>query len=156
MRVTLLTVGKTVVPWVKEGLSDYAARLKHYIPFEITEIPELKGTASLSEAQIKEREGALILKAAGNAELILLDEHGKSYRSIEFAEALRSKLAHASRDLCFVIGGAYGFSPEVYAKAAGKISLSPLTFNHQMVRTIFAEQLYRAFTIIKGEPYHHE
>ena len=156
MRITLITVGKTVVPWVKEGLDDYAARLKHYIPFEIKEIPELKGTSALTEAQIKEKEGALILKAAGNSEIILLDEHGKQFRSIEFAEDLRRKLSHASKDISFVIGGAYGFSPEVYAAANGKISLSPMTFNHQMVRTVFAEQLYRAFTIIKGEPYHHE
>lgn len=156
MRVTLITVGKTVVPWVKEGLDDYAARLKHYIPFEIKEIPELKGTSALSESQIKEKEGALILKAAGASEIILLDEHGKLYRSIEFAEQLRHKLSHASKDISFVIGGAYGFSPEVYAAANGKISLSSMTFNHQMVRTVFAEQLYRAFTIIKGEPYHHE
>lgn len=156
MRVTLITVGKTVVPWVKEGLEDYASRLKHYIPFEIKEIPELKDTKALSESQIKEKEGALILKAAGASEIILLDEHGKQYRSIEFAEQLRHKLSHATKDISFVIGGAYGFSPEVYAAAGGKISLSPMTFNHQMVRTVFAEQLYRAFTIIKGEPYHHE
>ena len=156
MRVMLITVGKTVVPWVKEGLEDYASRLKHYIPFEIKEIPELKDTKALSESQIKEKEGALILKAAGNSEIILLDEHGRQYRSIEFAEQLRRKLAHSTKDICFVIGGAYGFSPEVYAAAGGKISLSPMTFNHQMVRTVFAEQLYRAFTIIKGEPYHHE
>ena len=156
MRVTLITVGKTVVPWVKEGLEDYASRLKHYIPFEIKEIPELKDTKALSESQIKEKEGALILKAAGNSEIILLDEHGRQYRSIEFAEQLRHKLSHATKDISFVIGGAYGFSPEVYAAAGGKISLSPMTFNHQMVRTVFAEQLYRAFTIIKGEPYHHE
>ena len=156
MRVTLITVGKTVVPWVKEGLEDYASRLKHYIPFEIKEIPELKDTKALSESQIKEKEGALILKAAGASEIILLDEHGKQYRSIEFAEQLRHKLSHASKDISFVIGGADGFSPAVYAAAGGKISLSPMTFNHQMVRTVFAEQLYRAFTIIKGEPYHHE
>lgn len=156
MRVTLITVGKTVVPWVKEGLEDYASRLKHYIPFEIKEIPELKDTKALSESQIKEKEGALILKAAGASEIILLDEHGRQYRSIEFAEQLRHKLSHATKDISFVIGGAYGFSPEVYAAAGGKISLSPMTFNHQMVRTVFAEQLYRAFTIIKGEPYHHE
>ena len=156
MKLCLITVGKTVVPWVKEGLDDYSARLKHYIPFEIKEIPELKATASLTEAQIKEKEGTLILKAAGTSEIILLDEHGKQYRSIEFAEELRRKLAHASKDICFVIGGAYGFSPEVYASAKGIIALSPMTFNHQMVRTVFAEQLYRAFTIIKGEPYHHE
>ena len=95
MKLCLITVGKTVVPWVKEGLEDYASRLKHYIPFEIKEIPELKDTKALSESQIKEKEGALILKAAGTSEIILLDEHGKQYRSIEFAEQLRRTLAHA-------------------------------------------------------------
>lgn len=156
MKITLLVVGKTVVPWVKAGLDEYASRLKHYIPFEVVEVPDLKGAASLTEAQIKEKEGALILKAAGDAGIILLDEHGKSFRSIDFASELQKKLSHASKDICFVVGGAYGFSQEVYSKASGKISLSPMTFNHQMVRTIFAEQLYRAFTIMKGEPYHHE
>lgn len=156
MRIMLLTVGKTVVPWVKEGLDVYASRLKHYIPFEVVEIPELKDTKALTEAQIKEREGALILKSAGSAELILLDEHGRSYRSVDFAKELQNAISHSSHDICFVVGGAYGFSPQVYAKASGKISLSPMTFNHQMVRTIFAEQLYRAFTIMRGEPYHHE
>ena len=156
MRITLLTVGKTVVPWVKAGLDEYASRLKHYVPFAVTEIPELKGAGALSEDQIKEREGALILKAAGFAEIILLDERGRSFRSVDFAADLQKRLSHAGRDICFVVGGAYGFSREVYSKASGMISLSPMTFNHQMVRTIFAEQLYRAFTIMKGEPYHHE
>lgn len=156
MRISLITMGRTVVPWVRQGLDEYVSRLGHYVPFEVKEIPELKGVSSLSEAQIKEKEGALILKAAGQAEIILLDEKGVEYRSVEFAEALRKRLAHATRDLAFVVGGAYGFSAEVYAKASGKISLSKMTFNHQMVRMVFAEQLYRAFTILKGEPYHHE
>lgn len=156
MRITLLAIGKTVVPWVKAGLDDYAGRLKRYIGFSIIEIPELKGARSLSEAQIKECEGREILKAAGSSELILLDEHGKEFRSVEFAAALEQKLSHAQKDICFVVGGAYGFSDEVYAAAKGKISLSKMTFNHQMARTIFAEQLYRAFTIMRGEPYHHE
>ena len=156
MRITLITVGRTVVPWVREGLDEYSSRLRHYVPFEIKEIPELKGVSSLSEAQIKEREGALVLKAAGQGEIILLDERGREYRSVEFAAALQERLSHASKDLVVVVGGAYGFSPEVYGHASGKISLSKMTFNHQMVRTVFAEQLYRAFTILKGEPYHHE
>lgn len=156
MRIMLLTVGKTVVPWVKAALDVYTSRLKHYVQFEVVEIPELKGVSALSEAQIKEREGVLILKAAGACEIVLLDEHGKMFRSVDFASHLEEKLSHASRDICFVIGGAYGFSEEVYSKASYKISLSPMTFNHQMVRMIFAEQLYRAFTIMRGEPYHHE
>ena len=156
MKLTLVTVGKTDVPWVREGLQLYAARLQHYVRFEIKEIPELKNAGSLSEEQIKEKEGALILKETEGTDMILLDEHGKEYRSLEFAKEIQNRLNRGGRDIGFVIGGAYGFSPDVYAKAAGKLSLSKMTFSHQMVRTIFAEQLYRAFTIIKGEPYHHE
>ena len=157
LRITLLTVGKTDIKWVAEGLEVYASRLRHYISFEIKEIPELKGASSLSREQIKTAEGNLILKNLRDSdELVLLDEHGKELRSIEFASMLEKRLATVSKDLVFVIGGAYGFSPEVYSRANSKISLSKMTFSHQMVRTIFAEQLYRAFTIIRGESYHHE
>jgi len=156
MKIVLLTVGKTDVPWVKEGLQLYAGRLQHYARFELREIPELKNVSSLSEEQIKFREGALILKECAGMDVFLLDEHGKEYRSLEFAAWLQERMNRGGRDICFVIGGAYGFSPDVYAAASGKLSLSKMTFSHQMVRTIFAEQLYRAFTIIKGEPYHHE
>lgn len=139
-----------------EGLEVYASRLRHYIPFSITEIPELKNVSAFSRDQIKAKEGELILqKLRPSDEVILLDEHGKEFRSIEFADDIQKKL-NGGKDLVYVIGGAYGFSPEVYARANGKISLSKMTFSHQMVRTIFAEQLYRAFTIIKGESYHHE
>lgn len=144
------------MPWVRAGLDLYTGRLQHYVRFELREIPELKGVASLTEEQIKAKEGALILKEVEGAEMILLDEHGKEFRSLEFAKELQNRMNRGGKDICFVVGGAYGFSPEVYAKATGKISLSKMTFSHQMVRTIFAEQLYRAFTIIKGEPYHHE
>jgi len=156
MKLSLVTVGKTDVAWVKSGLDLYTSRLQHYVPFSVVEIPELKNVSSLTQAQIKEKEGALILKAVGNADVILLDERGKQYTSLGFAAALQERLNRGGKDICFVIGGAYGFSKEVYDRAAGKISLSTMTFSHQMVRTIFAEQLYRAFTIIKGEPYHHE
>lgn len=156
MKLILLTVGKTDVSWVREGLQLYVGRLQHYVKFDLREIPELKGTSALSEEQIRQKEGAMILKEAGNAEIILLDERGNQYRSLEFASWLQDRLNRGGRDICFVIGGAYGFSREVYEKASGKVSLSKMTFSHQMVRTIFAEQLYRAFTIIKGEPYHHE
>ena len=157
MTIILLTVGKTDVPWVKEGLDLYASRLKHYIPFSITEIPELKKVANLSRQQIKEKEGELILKQVGAQDiLILLDEHGRECRSLEFAEFLEKQLATGAKSLVFTVGGAYGFSEDVYKRANWKISLSKMTFSHQMVRTIFAEQLYRAFTILKGEPYHHE
>ena len=156
MKIVLLTVGKTDVPWVKEGLQLYASRLQHYVRFEIREIPELKSASALSEEQIKEKEGALILKEAKDSEMILLDEHGKEFRSVEFAAKLQDRLNRGGRDICFVVGGAYGFSKAVYEKAGWMVSLSKMTFSHQMVRAVFAEQLYRAFTIIKGEPYHHE
>ena len=157
MHLTLLTVGKTDIPWVRDGLEMYVSRLKHYVPFELREIPELKGVSALNREQIKEREGELILKQLKPSdEVILLDEHGQEYRSLEFADWLGRRLSASGRDLVFVIGGAYGFSDAVYARAGGKVSLSKMTFSHQLVRTIFAEQLYRAFTILRGEPYHHE
>ena len=157
MRITLLTVGKTDIKWVSEGLEVYSSRLRHYIPFEIKEIPELKNASSLSRDQIRTAEGKLILKNLRDSdEVVLLDEHGREFRSVEFASMLEKRLSASSRDLVFVIGGAYGFSTEVYERASSKISRSKMTFSHQMVRTIFVEQLYRAFTIIRGESYHHE
>ena len=157
MKITLLTVGKTDKDWVKQGLDIYLARLRHYIPFNIIEIPELRNTSSLSREQIKDKEGELILKNLKPADdVILLDEHGKEYTSVQLAGILQGKINYECKDIVFVIGGAYGFSDAVYARANSKISLSKMTFSHQMVRTIFTEQLYRAFTIMKGEPYHHE
>lgn len=157
MKITLLTVGKTDIKWVKEGLEMYVSRLKHYINFELTEIPELKNVSALSKEQIKLKEGELILKHLKPADLlVLMDEKGKEFRSIQFASMLEEKLNRGGRDMVFVIGGAYGFSEAVYSRADDKISLSKMTFSHQLVRTIFAEQLYRAFTIMRGEPYHHE
>ncbi|MDO5442198.1 MAG: 23S rRNA (pseudouridine(1915)-N(3))-methyltransferase RlmH [Bacteroidia bacterium] len=157
MKITLLTVGKTDVRWVREGLELYVSRLVHYVPFQLVEIPELKNVSALTKDQIKQKEGELILKALKSSDdVILLDEHGREMTSVEFAGAMEEKMSRTSRDIVFIIGGAYGFSSDVYARAGGKISLSKMTFSHQMVRTIFAEQLYRAFTIIKGEPYHHE
>lgn len=157
MKITLLTVGKTDRDWVRQGLDIYVSRLKHYIPFSMVEIPELKNVSALSKDQIKAKEGELILKNIRPADdLILLDEHGKEYTSVELAKVIQEKISYTGKDMVFVIGGAYGFSPEVYSRANSKISLSKMTFSHQMVRAIFAEQLYRAFTIMKGEPYHHE
>ncbi|MBO8477644.1 MAG: 23S rRNA (pseudouridine(1915)-N(3))-methyltransferase RlmH [Bacteroidetes bacterium] len=157
MNITLLTVGKTDRNWIRDGLEIYCSRLKHYIPFSLVEIPDLKNAAALSREQIKEKEGVLILKNLKDSDnVILLDERGKEYSSMEWAGLLEKKISQGGRDLVFVIGGAYGFSETVYRRADGKISLSRMTFSHQMVRTIFAEQLYRAFTIMKGEPYHHE
>lgn len=157
MRIILLTVGKTDIGWVREGLEIYSSRLSHYVPFSIIEIPELKNTSALSKAQIKDKEGELILKTIRPSDrVVLLDERGKEYRSVEFADEIRKMTLGGGKDIVFVIGGAYGFSEAVYARCDGKMSLSRMTFSHQMVRTIFTEQLYRAFTIIKGEPYHHE
>ena len=157
MKIILLTVGKTDKDWVKQGLDIYVSRLKHYIPFSINEIPELKNVSALTKEQIKTKEGELILKSIKPGDdVILLDEHGKEFTSTGFASFLQKKMALEGRDIVFVIGGAYGFSDNVYKRANSKISLSQMTFSHQMVRAIVAEQIYRAFTIMKGEPYHHE
>lgn len=157
MKITLLTVGKTDKEWVREGLDIYVSRLKHYIPFSVVEIPELKNVSALTRDQIKTREGELILKnIRPTDDVILLDERGKEHSSTELAKIIQDKLSYGSRDIVYVIGGAYGFSDQVYKRADSKLSLSRMTFSHQMVRAIFAEQIYRAFTIMRGEPYHHE
>lgn len=157
MKITLVTVGKTAMEWVRQGMNTYQSRLVHYIPFSLVEIPELKNVSSLSKDQIKQKEGELILKQIRPIDdVILMDERGKEYTSIELAKILQDKINYNGKDIVFVIGGAYGFSEAVYSRANSKISLSRMTFSHQMVRTIFLEQLYRAFTIMKGEPYHHE
>jgi 23S rRNA (pseudouridine1915-N3)-methyltransferase len=157
MKITLLTVGKTDKDWVKQGIDIYASRMKHYFPFSIVEIPELKNVSSLSQDQIKTKEGELILKNVKPADdVILLDERGREFSSMEFAKVLQDKISYNGKDIIFVIGGAYGFSDAVRQRSNSKISLSKMTFSHQMVRAIFVEQLYRAFTIMKGEPYHHE
>lgn len=158
MKITLLTVGRTDRDWVRDGMEIYIDRIRHYVNFTLTEIPELKKVSALSREQIKEREGELILKnIRATDDVILLDEHGKEYTSVEWASVMEKKMSGGSaRDIVFVIGGAYGFSRAVYERGCSMISLSRMTFSHQMVRAIFTEQLYRAFTIIKGEPYHHE
>lgn len=156
MKTELLLVGKTVNKHFVAGINDYVERIGHYIPFAITIIPELKNTKALTEQQQKGREGELILKQIQYSDtVVLLDEHGEEFRSIELASWLEQKQQTARR-LVFVIGGAYGFSQAVYDRANEKISLSKMTFSHQMVRLIFTEAIYRACTIIKGEPYHHE
>ena len=156
MKICLLTVGKTGTGWVREGLETYTSRLGRYVKFSVKEIPELKNASSLSKAQVKDKEGSLILASIGPKDMvILLDEHGKEYTSVEFAKEVE-RFTASGKNIVFVIGGAYGFSDEVYNRSDGKVSLSKMTFPHQMVRTVFTEQLYRAFTIIKGEPYHHE
>ena len=156
MKTELILVGKTTNKHFVACINDYVERIGHYMPFSITTIPELKNAKSLSEDQQKEREGELIMKQLQASDtVVLLDEHGSQMRSIEFASWLQ-KMQNSARRLVFVIGGPYGFSPAVYARANEQLSLSRLTFSHQMVRLVFVEQLYRACTIIKGEPYHHE
>lgn len=156
MKTLLLLVGKTQNKHFVAGINDYAERIGHYMPFEIKVIPEIKNTKNLSEEQQKSQEGDLIMRQLQASDhVVLLDEHGAEYRSIELASWLQKKL-NSVRRLVFVIGGPYGFSETVYKRSNEKISLSRLTFSHQMVRLIFTEQLYRACTIIKGEPYHHE
>ena len=156
MKTILILVGKTTDKHFQAGINDYAERISHYMPFDIVTIPELKNTKSLSEDQQKTMEGELILKQLQASDtLVLLDEHGKELRSIELAKWLEQKQQTARR-LVFVIGGPYGFSEAVYKRANEQLSLSRLTFSHQMVRLVFTEQIYRACTIIKGEPYHHE
>ena len=157
MRTYLILIGKTTNSHIVSLIDDYASRLKHYIGFDIITIPELKNTKSLSAEQQKQQEGELILKQlqAGD-HVVLLDEHGKELRSVEFSHYMERRMQTVSKRLVFIIGGPYGFSPDVYAKANEKLSLSKMTFSHQMVRLIFVEQLYRAMTIMRGEPYHHE
>lgn len=157
MKITLLVVGKTAFPFISEGIALYEKRLGHYVNYARVEIPELKGVQALSREQIKEREGELILKNVKNTDdVVLLDERGNTFTSIEWAGHIEKKMLFEGKDIVFVIGGAYGFSGKVYERANSKISLSKMTFSHQIIRVIFLEQLYRAFTIIKGEPYHHE
>ncbi|MBO5062429.1 MAG: 23S rRNA (pseudouridine(1915)-N(3))-methyltransferase RlmH [Prevotella sp.] len=156
MKTLLILTGKTTDKNIAAGIADYTSRISHYMPFELTVIPELKNTKSLTHEQQKEREGELILKQIQQADfVVLLDEHGKEYRSVEFASWLQHK-QHTAKRLALVIGGPYGFSDAVYKRADEKVSLSKMTFSHQMVRLIITEQIYRACTIIKGEPYHHE
>ena len=157
MKIVLVVIGKTDERYLDEGCEKYVKRLIHYVPFEMKVIPDLKNRKSLSEEQQKKAEGELLLaQLLPGDDLILLDENGKQFSSRGFAENLEKQMASGCKRLLFVIGGPYGFSNEVYAKAKMKISLSPMTFSHQMVRLIFIEQLYRSFTILKGEPYHHD
>lgn len=157
MKINLILVGKTNSKTNESIIDDYSERVKHYTPFDVTVIPELKNTKSLSQDQQKTLEGEQILRQVQDSDyVVLLDEHGQELRSIEFATWIGKKQQAVSRRLVFIIGGPYGFSPAIYQRANEKLSLSKMTFSHQMVRMIFIEQLYRAFTILKGEQYHHE
>jgi len=157
MQIRLIAVGKTDHAAIQTLLEEYSKRLGFYIKFELEIIPDLKNSKNLSEASQKEKEGELILKKVLTSdELVLLDEQGKQYSSVDFSDYLQKKMNAGLKQLIFVIGGPYGFSAEVYQRANSKISLSKMTFSHQMVRVFFVEQLYRAFTILKNEPYHHQ
>lgn len=157
MKIKLLAVGKTDQPALNELIDNYQKRLKHYITFEIEIIPDVKNAKSLNQTQQKEKEGQLILSKIQSGDvLVLLDEKGKHYRSIEFSDYLQKKMNAATKQLIFVIGGPFGFSDAVYDTAQEKISLSKMTFSHQMIRLFLTEQIYRSFTILKNEPYHHE
>ncbi len=157
MKIQLIVVGKTVGAALDTLIADYTARLKHYVPFAVDVIPELKNTKALTVEQQKEREGELIRKCLREGDcVVLLDEGGREFRSIEFARYLEQNQHSGIRRLVFVVGGPYGFSAPIYALAREKVSLSRMTFSHQMVRLFFIEQCYRAMTILRGEPYHHE
>lgn len=157
MKASLLVIGKTEQDYLKKGIDIYMQRIKHYLTFEIKTVAALKSTKSLSELQQKQKEGELLLAQVSPTDtLILLDENGKMFSSVQFSEFVEKQMVLGAKNLVFVVGGPYGFSDEVYKRAALKISLSSMTFSHQMVRLIFTEQLYRALTIIKGEPYHHQ
>ena len=157
MNIKLIAIGKTDDKQLLQLIEQYQKRLKHYIKFDIEIIPDIKNVKNLSETQQKEKEGELILKKLSPTDvLILLDENGKQFSSVEYANYLQKKMNSGIKQLVFVIGGPYGFSSLVYQKAQGKISLSKMTFSHQMVRLFIVEQIYRGFTILKNEPYHHQ
>ncbi len=157
MKIKLIAIGKTDDKNLIQLIEGYQKRLQHYCKFEFEIIPDIKNVKNLSENQQKEKEGASILKKISSTDqLILLDEKGYEFRSIEFSRFLQKKMNSGIKQLVFVIGGPYGFSETIYQKAQGKLSLSKMTFSHQMIRLFMVEQLYRGFTILKNEPYHHE
>ncbi|MBQ8704441.1 MAG: 23S rRNA (pseudouridine(1915)-N(3))-methyltransferase RlmH [Bacteroidales bacterium] len=155
MNIKLIVVGKTDVPYLQTGLDEYIGRLKHYCDFEWVVIPALKNAGRMSPDEVKTKEGELILRQLEKVDqVVLLDEHGRDYTSVGFSEYLQKQMNAGVRTLAFVVGGAFGFSPAVYAAAQSRMSLSQMTFNHQMVRLFFLEQLYRAHTILRHEKYH--
>lgn len=157
MKLHVIFTGKTVGKLPQEAIADYQGRLSHYVPFSIEELPDLKNVKNLSEEQQKEREADMLFERLQPGDvLILLDERGREFSSREFSQYLEQKMQTVSKRLVFLIGGPYGFSPRVYEAAQGKISLSKMTFSHQMVRLFLVEQIYRAYTIMRGEPYHHD
>lgn len=157
MEIALITVGRTSVSFVKEGIEEYKSRLRRYIPFSILELPDVKKGSRCPEEQQKIAEGKSILSGLSPSDfVVLLDEKGRQYSSSDFSSFLQKKMASGLKRLVFIVGGPYGFSPEVYQRADMLLSLSKMTFNHEMVRLFFTEQIYRAMTILRGEPYHHE
>ena len=157
MEILLRTIGKTSVKFVKEGIEEYSGRLRHYVSFKIDTVPDIRGTRKMSESQQKEAEGRLLLDGFQPSDfVVLLDEHGDEFTSLKFAGWMEKKMASGFKRIIFVVGGPYGFSPDVYSRANSKISLSKMTFPHELVRLFFVEQLYRAYTILNHEPYHHE
>ena len=157
MKIVLITIGKTSEKYLIEGIYQYKNRLKHYTNFEMMEILNIRNSKNLSEAELMKKEGELILKQIQNSDhLVLLDDKGKDFTSPRFAQKLQQWMLSGKKRVVFVVGGAYGFSEQVYKRGNEKISLSKMTFSHQMVRLFFVEQLYRAFTILNNEPYHHE
>ena len=157
MNIKLIVIGKTKSKFLLDGENEYQKRLKHYCKFSELIISDIKNGGKLSKKELKEKEGNLILASLKNSDyVILLDDKGITLSSIEFSEFLKKKMVSSTKELVFIIGGAFGFSESVYKRANTKLSLSKMTFSHQMVRLIFKEQLYRAFTILKGEKYHHE
>ena len=157
MKIKLLSIGKTEENYLKEGIETYIKKIEHYFPFEYEELPALKQTKKLNFLEQKKREGDILLKKITASDfVILLDEKGKHYSSIEFSEFLQQRMMQNCKQIIFVIGGAYGFSDAVYQRKNHAVSLSPMTFSHQMVRLIFVEQLYRGASILKHEPYHHD
>ena len=157
MKIKLIIIGKTNSKYLLEGEMEYQKRLSHYIKFEEIIIPDVKQSGKLSENELKKKESQLILGKLENSDhVILLDDKGKSYSSVEFADFLQQKMISSLKSLVFVVGGAFGFSDEVYQRANSKVSLSKMTFSHQMIRLIFKEQLYRGFSILRGEKYHHD
>jgi 23S rRNA (pseudouridine1915-N3)-methyltransferase len=157
MKITLVLTGKTNESFIKDGFMQYEKRILHYIPFNVVTIPDLKNTKSLDSYQTMEKEADLQMKNISETDfLVLLDEAGKEFRSLDFADFLQQRMNASVKNLVFIIGGPYGFSDRVKKRANAKLSLSKMTFSHQIVRLIFMEQLYRAFSIIRNEPYHHE
>ncbi len=157
MKIVLIAIGKTDASYFAEALKEYTGRLVHYLPFETCWIPDIRNVKNMNESQQKEKEGELILKMLQPGDYpVLLDDKGKEFTSMQFAAYIEKKMHTVAKRLVFIIGGPYGFSEKVYSAAREKISLSKMTFSHQMIRVIFAEQLYRAMTILNNEPYHHE